>query len=499
MRLAKIYGMLGLVALAVIASPVASAQDSGWYLGANLGKSKAKIDDARITSSLLGGGFTSVSISDRDSSTGYKIFGGYSFNKYFALEGGYFDLGKFGFTATTLPAGTLNGEAKFKGFNLDGVLSLPFTEKFSAFGRIGVNNAEAKDAFSGTGLVNVLDPDPSKRTTNIKYGAGLQYDFTKAFGMRVEMERFRVNDAVGNKGDIDLLSLGVLIRFGRTSSAPAPAPAPLPAPIEKAVLPPPPPPVLAPEPVMVVAPAKSEVYCTVLGLSFEIDKGEIQRDDKEKIKVLGTFMAKYPETTVVIEGHSDDIGTPLHNMALSQQRAQSTVDYLAEVHHIDRSRMRAIGFGSAHPIADNATEDGKRQNRRVDAIIACVKDYAGLKVAPARITMAMEIEFDPFKEEVLPAHRDDLRRVADFLKENPNTTAVVEGHTGKLPKTEKLAMEISQRRAQNVVNYLVDNFGIKRSRLSAEGFGKTRRFAYSSTPEGQQENRRVNIVITYPK
>jgi len=59
-------------------------------------------------------------------------------------------------------------------------------------------------------------------------------------------------------------------------------------------------------------------------------------------------------------------------------------------------------------------------------------------------------------------------------------------------------MEISKRRADNVVTYLVDNFGVERSRLTAEGFGKTRRYAYSDTKEGQQENRRVNIIINYP-
>jgi OOP family OmpA-OmpF porin len=60
-------------------------------------------------------------------------------------------------------------------------------------------------------------------------------------------------------------------------------------------------------------------------------------------------------------------------------------------------------------------------------------------------------------------------------------------------------MEISQRRAQSVVNYLVDNFGIDRSRLTAQGFGDNRRFAYNTSAEGQQENRRVNIIINYPR
>jgi OOP family OmpA-OmpF porin len=60
-------------------------------------------------------------------------------------------------------------------------------------------------------------------------------------------------------------------------------------------------------------------------------------------------------------------------------------------------------------------------------------------------------------------------------------------------------MEVSQHRADNVVTYLVDKFGIDRSRLTAEGFGKTQRFAYNSSVEGKQENRRVNIIINYPR
>src|SRR5450830_811040 len=115
MKLARASGTLGLAALAVIASPFAAADDSGWYGGINIGQSRAKIDDARITSSLLGGGLTTTSINDNDRDTGYKLFGGYKINKNFAVEGGYFDLGRFGFMATTVPPGTLSGTIKLKG------------------------------------------------------------------------------------------------------------------------------------------------------------------------------------------------------------------------------------------------------------------------------------------------------------------------------------------------------------------------------------------------
>lgn len=214
MKLARTYGTLGLAALAVMAGPVDAADGSGWYAGVNIGQSMADIDHDRIRSGLLSSGFTTTSITDDDRDTGYKLFGGYQINKYFALEAGFFDLGKFEFTATTVPAGTLRGNIKVKGLNFDAVGILPITEKFSAFGRVGLQYAEAKDSFRGTGSVTVRDSNPSNRDANYKLGLGLQYHFTRSLGVRAEAERYRIDDAVGNTGDIDLLSVGLVYRFG---------------------------------------------------------------------------------------------------------------------------------------------------------------------------------------------------------------------------------------------------------------------------------------------
>jgi len=214
MNLARASGTIGLAALALLASPYAMADDTGWYGGISIGQSKAKIDDARIASNLLGSGLSTSSITNDDSDTGYKIFAGYKFNKNFALEGGYFDLGKFGFAATTAGPGTLNGSIKLQGINLDAVGILPVGQGFSLFGRAGVNYAQARDSFSGTGPVNVSNPSPSKNDTNYNFGLGLQYDLNKSVGMRLGAERYRVNDAVGNRGDIDLFSAGLVYRFG---------------------------------------------------------------------------------------------------------------------------------------------------------------------------------------------------------------------------------------------------------------------------------------------
>jgi OOP family OmpA-OmpF porin len=482
--------MLGLTALAVIAGPFAQAQDAGWYAGANIGRTRAKIDDAGITNGLLGQGFASTTIENHKRNTGFKVFAGYEFNRYFSLEGGYFNLGHFGYTATTVPDGTLNGDIRIQGLNIDPVLSLPITRKFSAFARAGLTYAQSKDAFNGTGFVSVTSPSPRKEAFNYKFGGGLQYDFTRKVGMRLEAERYRIDDAVGNRGDIDMLSLGVVARFGRH------APAATAAVAQPEAMPPPPP---APALVIVPIKAATQEYCTILDLEFAIDTDDIRNEDKEKLKVLGTYMTKYPETTAVIEGHSDNVGTPEHNLKLSQHRAESVVSYLVDSLHIDPSRLSAKGYADARPVADNSTQEGQRQNRRVDAVVACVTDVEGLTVAPARMTMALYIDFDQEKAFIKPEYDGELRKVARFLKANPTVSATVEGHTANLQATPALAMEISRRRAQNVVNYLVDNLGIERSRLTSRGYGDKRRVAYNTSVEGEQENRRVNIIFTYPK
>ena len=478
----------------MVSGHAAVAAESGWYGGINIGQSMADIHHERIANQV-GRPVTSISFNDDDRDIGFKLFAGRKFNKNFALEGGYFKLGEFGFTASYAPASTFSGNVKLQGLNLDALGILPFSEKFSAFGRVGLIYTQGKDGFTGTGsgaAVAALDPNPKKSEANYKYGVGLQYDFTRALGVRGEWERYRVNDAVGNKGDIDMLSVGLVLRFGGGEPAPrAATPPPYVAPVAAA-----PAPYVAP--VLVVVPvARTQQYCSILDIQFEINQKTVQREAEERLDVLVTFMRKYPDTTAVIEGHTDEVGTSADNMRLSQARADSMLNYVAS-RGIARSRLQAVGYGETRPIADNSTDVGKRLNRRINAVIACATDIEGIAPIPVRIAMALELEFDARSAAVRPQYREELRKVANFMKANPRVTGTVEGHTGDLQVTAALAMEISQRRAQNVVNYLVVEFDVPRSRLAAQGFGQTRRFAYNTSAEGRQENRRINIILDFP-
>ncbi len=361
MKLA-IVGTLGVVVLLGIASPYAMADDSGWYIGGNVGQSRATIDNERITNGLLAAGFTTTGISDDETDLGYKLFGGYQFGKYFALEGGYFDLGQFGFTATTLPTGTLRGNIKLKGLFMDLVGILPFTSKFSAFARLGVDYAQADDSFTGTGAVNVLDPNPSTRQANYKFGLGLQYNFTRSFGMRIEAERYRVNDAVGHKGDIDLYSLGLVYRFGgHTAPAAAPEPAPAP-PVETEAAPQP---VAAPPP----PPPPTKVAFSANSL-FGFNKSALTDTGKQSLDAFAAKLKGVEFDTIRVTGYTDRIGSHDYNMKLSEQRGEAVKDYLVESAGIPADKIEVEGDDGSNPV----TKPGECKGTKVTPqLIACLQ------------------------------------------------------------------------------------------------------------------------------
>ena len=198
------------------AAPGVAQEESFYYAGVSLGQSRARIDDERITANLLRAGLTTTSMSRDEHDTAYKVFGGYQFNRSLALEGGYFDLGKFGYSSTTVPAGTVNGQIKVQGLNLDVVGTWPLTPRVSALGRLGAQYADVRVNFRGDGAAVVTDPNPSKRSLGYKFGVGLQFEISPSVLLRAEGERHRIDDAVGNHGDVDLFSVSLLFPIGRS-------------------------------------------------------------------------------------------------------------------------------------------------------------------------------------------------------------------------------------------------------------------------------------------
>jgi OOP family OmpA-OmpF porin len=322
-------------------------------------------------------------------------------------------------------------------------------------------------------------------------GIGLKYFLSEDVAIRADYHQiFALHDLPHDKYWMNYeYTVGLHILFGGNKpaatvvAAPPPPPAPI---VEEEPLPP----VPAAEPT-----AEITKYCLTLNILFDIDKAIIRDEYRDEVGRVAAFMQQYPTTTTVIEGHTDDVASAEYNMVLSQKRAESVVNYLVEKFGIDRSRLSARGFGKTRPITDDKSDAGRQKNRRIEAIIDCaLVDAKQFKALPDKLCLNLNVQFDTNMSDIKPQFNDEIAKVADFMKVNPTVTALVEGHTDNVGSPAS-NMKLSQMRADSVVNYLVEKFGIDRSRLYAKGFGQTRRIAYNGTPDGRAKNRRVNVIL----
>ena len=128
--------------------------------------------------------------------------------------------------------------------------------------------------------------------------------------------------------------------------------------------PPPPPPV----------PVKKEpkvIDRLVLHVNFDFDKSTVRQADAAELQKAIDFVKKYPGYEISIEGHTDSRGTDKYNQALSERRAAAVKAYLLKHGMIDTQKDNIVtkGYGESKPIADNKTEKGRFENRRVEILI----------------------------------------------------------------------------------------------------------------------------------
>jgi outer membrane protein OmpA-like peptidoglycan-associated protein len=104
------------------------------------------------------------------------------------------------------------------------------------------------------------------------------------------------------------------------------------------------------------------------GLLFDYDSDVLHAAAKQNLATLAASLDKYPNTDLVVVGHTDNKGSDGYNMSLSERRAAAAASYLAS-QGVARSRLRSVGRGEAEPVASNDTDAGRRQNRRVEVAI----------------------------------------------------------------------------------------------------------------------------------
>jgi len=104
------------------------------------------------------------------------------------------------------------------------------------------------------------------------------------------------------------------------------------------------------------------------GILFDFGKSNLKDAARTNIANLAASMKNNPQTNIMVIGHTDDVGSDSFNYTLSEKRAQSVKDF-AVANGVSSSRVNISGKGEAEPIADNTTESGRSQNRRVEIVI----------------------------------------------------------------------------------------------------------------------------------
>jgi len=104
------------------------------------------------------------------------------------------------------------------------------------------------------------------------------------------------------------------------------------------------------------------------GILFDVNKATLKPASMTNLQKLAAILNKYPDTNILVEGHTDDTGTEEYNFELSEKRAKSVSNYLASL-NVDPTRFTIMGYGESQPIATNETVEGRSQNRRVDLAI----------------------------------------------------------------------------------------------------------------------------------
>jgi OOP family OmpA-OmpF porin len=207
---AILYLLLILAGLTPFAPARAQEDAPGAYLGLSVGQTK--IDEFCDV-------FSGASSCD-DTDVGWKIFAGYQFNRFFAVEGGYVDLGKASASVSGVQdpffeCGTISGslEAEAWGAFASAVATIPIGQRFGIFGKVGGAYTDAELTASGTSSLCGAGSDSlSDDGVNLTFGVGAKFDILRNLSIRAEWERF--NDVGGDfEADVDLISAGVAYKF----------------------------------------------------------------------------------------------------------------------------------------------------------------------------------------------------------------------------------------------------------------------------------------------
>jgi len=321
-----------------------------FYAAIGLGKSSLQPDASEVDGLDV----------NQTSSTGRQLALGLDVNRHFSVELDTADLGSAGFS----PGGRIN-------YQVHSASALMYAGKqrhryrrqgFTGYGRLGfglLNN-------SAEGGINF----EQENSSHFLLGAGLEYMTKIGLGLRAE--------AISFDSDVRYGQLALMYRFGKNQSkkpveipqAPTPAPQPAPVPAVQVAKPAQKPaPVIqpVPQPVTTGRGVCAEFDGVLEGVNFHSGSDQLTDTGKSVLARAAQKLLQCTDVSISITAHTDSQGAEDYNQKLSAKRARSVMINLFN-RGIEKHRMKGRAFGESRPIDTNATEEGRRRNRRVEVV-----------------------------------------------------------------------------------------------------------------------------------
>jgi outer membrane protein OmpA-like peptidoglycan-associated protein len=126
---------------------------------------------------------------------------------------------------------------------------------------------------------------------------------------------------------------------------------------------------------------------------FDFNKYSLRPEAREKLAKVSGILLSYPDLKLKVEGYTDSIGSDEYNQKLSEQRAGTVRDYLVSQAVVD-ANIRAAGYGKSNPVADNSTDQGRAENRRVELVVSGAAIGVG-DSAPGQSSEAQPAQAEP--------------------------------------------------------------------------------------------------------
>jgi OOP family OmpA-OmpF porin len=326
-----------------------------WYAGFNIGESRLSLDTLQLEQAMQAQSLPLGQINRNTNDTGYKIYTGAALNDYLAIEGGYFNLGEVDFDATTVAENArfpLAGHLQEQGLNLDLVARMFITNALAVTTRLGLTYNDTDARLDYQAPINLSQYNTSKHYLKHKFGAGLEYQMTPNFAMRVELERYRLDDLWGDQGDFKLLSMGFVYQYDRQTAyyqpTQAPRPTANPAPQNQ------------PEPMASEQPAALELTVELSDVHFAFNESELTAETKAILAKHITALKQHPNGQVQIAGYTSASGTEQYNQQLSERRANAVKQYLITEGGLESSRLTNVGYGETDPAEVETTPSDLR-------------------------------------------------------------------------------------------------------------------------------------------